>query len=129
MCLQGVPGDPRFPERDNEYVTDMSTRNDLLIQWVEDFRSRFEQYEEAQATLDECDAVLAQYKAVVGAVKIPLDIQNARNARTADGSCLEYGLSHHLERFKAALDKVIRCEEMDLAFLYSFLHVFAGCAR
>ena len=36
--------------------------------------------------------MLEQYDRVVGAAKIPLDIKNARNARQADGSILEYGL-------------------------------------
>ena len=101
---KGLPGDPRFPERDNEWVVDQAKRNDLLLQWLEDFKIKCGQFEEAKETIEECEAVLELYKKVVGAIKIPLDIQNARNARTKDGSCLEYGLEYHLRNFKSAVN-------------------------
>ena len=69
------------------------------------FKANFEQYEQAAPTIEKCEAVLSLYDSVVGAAKIPLAIQNAVNARRADGSNLEYGLEHHLDRFKGALEK------------------------
>lgn len=36
-------------------------------------------------------------------VKVPLMVQNARNAKRAQGSCLEYGLKNHLSNFVGAV--------------------------
>ena len=100
---KGIPGDPRFPERDNEWITNQEKQNGLLVQWLEDFKSKLGQYELAKPTIDECEAVLELYNKVVNAVRVPLEIQNARNARTSDGSVLEYGLEYHLRNFKSAV--------------------------
>ena len=83
----------------------MSERRKQLVAWLEGFKAQLGQYQHAAATIEECEAVLALYDSVVGAAKIPLEIQNARNARRADGSNLEYGLEYHLERFKSALQQ------------------------
>ena len=97
---KGIPGDPRFPERDNEWIANRAKDNDLLVQWLEDFKSKYAQYDEAKATIDECEEVLELYNKVVNAAKIPLEIQNARNAKSLNGSCLQYGLEYHLQNFK-----------------------------
>ena len=49
---KGLPGDPRFPERDNEYIEEQAKQYDLMLQWLEDFKSKFGQYDQAQATID-----------------------------------------------------------------------------
>jgi hypothetical protein len=72
---KGLPGDPRFPERDNEYVADMTKRYDLLAQWTENFRAKFGQYAEAEETLKQCEELMSTYDDVIVKVKIPLDIQ------------------------------------------------------
>ena len=74
-----------------------------MVQWLEGFKSSYNQYQEAWPVIDECELVLQQYKDVVGAVKIPLEIQNARKARKADGSVLEYGLEFHLKGLNGAV--------------------------
>ena len=56
-------------------------------------------YTEAQETINECENALNLYKTIVDPLRIPLLIQNARNARRKDGSCLEFGLDYHLEKF------------------------------
>ena len=94
MLDKGLPGDTRFPERDNEYIADATKRRELLDMFLSDFSARFSQYEEAAKTISECEAVLKKYDDVIGAVKVPLDIQNARNARTKEGSCLECKFLH-----------------------------------
>ena len=104
---KGIPGDPRFPDRDNDWIKEQGKRNELLVQWLEDFKSKFAQYEQAKPTIDECEAVLELYNKVVNAVRVPLEIQNARNARTNDGSVLEYGLEYHLRNFKSAVRRII----------------------
>ena len=96
---KGLPGDPRFPERDNEWIDERTKQKELLVEWLEDFKSKLGQYEEALETIEECEKALELYKKVVDSVRIPLMIQNARNARKNDGSCLEYGLEYHLRNF------------------------------
>ena len=76
---------------------------ELLVEWLEDFKSKLGEYQEAQETIKECERALALYKQVVDAVKVPLMVQNARKARRADGCCLEYGLEYHLRNFKSAV--------------------------
>ena len=56
-------------------------------------------YTEAQETINECENALNLYKTIVDPLRIPLLIQNARNARRKDGSSLEFGLDYHLEKF------------------------------
>ena len=100
---KGIPGDPRFPERDNEWIEERTKQNELLVEWLEDFKSKLGEYEQSLETIQECEAALTLYKNVVGAVRVPLMVNNARKARRADGSCLEYGLDYHLERFVGAV--------------------------
>ena len=68
-----------------------------MVQWLETFKSSFGEYQESQETIDECEKLLQTYRMVVDSIKIPLMIQQARNARQKDGSCLEYGLDYHLK--------------------------------
>ena len=60
-------------------------------------------YTEAQETINECENALNLYKTIVDPLRIPLLIQNARNARQKDGSCLEYGLEYHLKNLSSAV--------------------------
>jgi hypothetical protein len=43
------------------------------------------------------------YRDTISASKVRLDIQNARDARKAQGSVLEYGLTYHVEKFSKAV--------------------------
>ena len=86
-------------QKANQYMTEQEKVNGLLIQWLEEFKSMFGNYPEAQPTIQEVEAALSQYKEVVGRVKIPLDIKRAKDARRQDGSILEYGLQWQLDRF------------------------------
>ena len=72
---------------------------ELLVEWLEDFKSKLGEYNEAQETIKECESALELYNKAVESVRIPLMVQNARNARQKDGSCLEYGLEYHLKNF------------------------------
>ena len=96
---KGIPGDPRFPDRDNEWIEARTKDKELLVEWLEDFKSKLGEYQESQETIEECERALTLYKQVVDAVKVPLMVQNARKARRADGCCLEYGLEFHLKNF------------------------------
>lgn len=100
---KGLPGDPRFPDRDNEWIEARVKEKELLVQWLEDFKSKCGEYVESHETIQQCETALTQYSTVVDSVRVPLMIQNARNARRKDGSCLEYGLETHLNNLKAAV--------------------------
>lgn len=102
---KGFPGDPRFPERDNEFVADVEKRQKLLVEWFEDFKSKFSAYKEAVQTMTECDNMLAKSQALLASCKGRLEVQNALNARKAQGSVLEYGFSHFMEHFNGSLEK------------------------
>ena len=100
---EGIPGKSNAPEKDNEYIENMNKRKELLVEWLEDFKSKLGEYNEAQETIKECERCLEQCNKVVEGGRIPLMIQNARNARAEDGSCLEYGLDYHLDHFTSAV--------------------------
>ena len=106
---KGIPGDPRFPERDNEWITERVKQKELLVEWLEDFKSKLGHVQEAEETIRECESALEVYTKVVESVRIPLMVQNARNARQKDGSCLEYGLQYHLKNFNAAVRICLPC--------------------
>lgn len=74
-----------------------------MIEWLEDFKAKLGEYEEAKSTIQEVEEALHLYKEVTDKVRIPWVIEKARDARKADGSVLEYGLTWHLERFVAAV--------------------------
>ena len=52
--------------------------------------------------MEECEKALALFSQVVDPVRIPLLIQNARNARKPN-SVLEYGLDYHLTKLRNAV--------------------------
>ena len=85
----------------------MSKQKELLVEWLEDFKSKLGEYNEASEIISECENTLDKYISVVEPLRVPLLIQNARNARQKDGSCLEYGLEYHLNKMNNALEKGI----------------------
>ena len=96
-------GIPNNPARNNEWIDSQMKCKDLLVEWLESFKSNYSQYSESYKTIEECEDTLKKYNEVVESVRIPLAIQNARNARCKDGSCLEYGLDYHLNNFNSAV--------------------------
>jgi hypothetical protein len=109
---KGLPSDPRFPERDTEWLQAREKEFDLLCKWLDDFRNRYYSlimaaYADALSILNEGEELKDMFATKVQPLKIIVTIQNARNARTADGSCLEYGLKYHLDNMKSALEKGI----------------------
>ena len=94
-----MPNNKYFPERDHAYMADMSRRSHLLVAWLEAFKARFMEMEEAQGTIHECEVVLQKYDAVVGRIKVPLDI------RSACKEALGYGLSTFLKKLDIALQQ------------------------
>ena len=93
---KGVPSDDRFVD---EYMKNLEKSNGLLVLWLEDFKSKFGGNIEALPTIEGVELALQKYREFYAQVRLPIEIKNARNARKADGSILEYGLDLQLERF------------------------------
>ena len=99
----GPPGDARFPDKDTKWVEERTTQKDLLVQWLEDFKCKHGENPESRDTIAECDNAISLCDSKLVAIRVPLMIRTARNARRKDGSCLEYGLKYHLEHFTSAV--------------------------
>ena len=50
---------------------------DLLVQWLENFKANVGELQEAAATIEECEAVLTDYKNIVEKARIPLLIKSS----------------------------------------------------
>ena len=96
------------------------------MQWLEDFKSKCGEYEEANETIQECENALALHRRVVDSARVPLLIQNARNARRADGSCLEYGLDYHLKNLSG---QVSYPTQVELIYGFNFYLARKGNTR
>ena len=94
-----MPSDKRFPERSNQWLQERTKEKELLVQWLEDFKSKFGHYTQSAALIEQCENAIALYKSSVEKIKIPLEIENARNARKQQGSVLEYGFDYHIRQF------------------------------
>jgi hypothetical protein len=94
---KGIPTDDRFVD---DYINEQTKRNTLLVEWLEDFRARFGDFEEAQATITEVEAALALYQKVVMGSKLKQEMRKAVIARKADGSILgEFSVNILLKHF------------------------------
>jgi hypothetical protein len=56
---KGIPTDKRFVD---EYLNGVAKTKELLIQWLEDFKSKFERYELAQETISSVNTALQLYR-------------------------------------------------------------------
>jgi hypothetical protein len=99
---KGLPSDQRVQA---EWMKQRSKENNSLIAWLENFKSQFTSAAEATETINQCQTALSKYQKIVGPLRQAVEIQEAVNARKADGSALEYGLTHHLTRMTDVLQK------------------------
>jgi hypothetical protein len=74
----GIPKDDRFVD---DYLKKMANHNSLLIQWLENFRSQFGEYPQAQPTITRVEDALQQYKQLVGGAMAKVNIDKAIKAR------------------------------------------------
>ena len=99
----GIPKETRDID---PYLDEQAKTYSLLVQWLEDFRSRFGLYEEAIPIINEAESALQLYRTTIGAAKVKVDIQKARDAKRAEGSILEYGLKYEVEQLTNAVTSV-----------------------
>lgn len=112
---KGLPGDSRFPDRDNTFMNERSNEYSALVDRLESFKSEFQEYSEAKEIITKAESAIDKYHSFVSSVAIPLQLQNARNARKADGSNLEYGLSYTLNQLKQELSHSMNSIDLDKA--------------
>jgi hypothetical protein len=89
---RGLPLDNSKTE---EYINKLSAEAALLTQWLEQFKSRFGEHEEAVATINSIESALRLFAKLVGGSKLAVELQRALN----DRSIFEFGIEWHLERF------------------------------
>ena len=87
---KGVPAD-RPKGKAKKYIANLGERQQALVTFLDDFKTKLGMYKEAASTIEECMAVLSHCEKVVGAARVPMLISSAREARQEDGSVLEYG--------------------------------------
>ena len=62
---EGVPNDPRWPDRRDKYLEDRQKDLNLLAQWLEDFKSKYSVYEESLPVITECEDAIKLYNSVI----------------------------------------------------------------
>ena len=76
---------------------------ELLIEWLEEFKSKYGGYKESQSTIEECEKIIARCETSVSKYIIPLKIQNRLNERNKkSGSTLK----HEIEAFIAGVKQL-----------------------
>lgn len=98
-------GIPSEPAQEDDYVEKQAKSQRLLVQWLEDFKSKFTYVDDAEPVIAKVEDALKLYKEVLGKTATTRAIQKARRARRADGSVLEYGLDYHLSKFIASIKR------------------------
>jgi hypothetical protein len=107
---EGIPSDPRFPDRRDKYIDDQTKEQGLFVQWLESFKAKFGEIAEAKPTITEVEEALALYNNVICnniimylyinfylvAGRQKVEILKAIEAR---GAPLEYDIKWHLDRF------------------------------
>lgn len=111
----------------NAFIEDQTKVYNLLVQWLEDFKSKFGgiqilfiyslEHPESESIINRVNQALSLFKVVVGESQASVAIrvsevcspyllsQQAREARRAQGSILEYGLDYHLNKFVTDVNK------------------------
>ncbi len=81
----GIPSDDRQVDA---WVSKLAKHNSNLIQWLEDFKAKYGEYEDAQKHIKDAEEVLKKYKEKVGPMLARVAIDKAADARAKDGSPL-----------------------------------------
>ncbi len=75
----------------------------MLTKWLDDFKSKFSQYKEAEPHIKAVEDSLQLYNSVIGGSMAKVEVDKAREER---GVILEYGLTYHLPRFVEAVRQI-----------------------
>ena len=62
----GIPNDPRFPDRRDQYLDELEKETNRITQWLEDFRSKYSSHDEAQSIITEVTQALQSYTNTIG---------------------------------------------------------------
>jgi hypothetical protein len=81
--------DPRFPERDNEWIEARCTEHRLLVEFLEDFKSKYGDKEEATDHLVNCHTAIEKFHNIVDKVKNKLAVQTQEMPRRVRHPALE----------------------------------------
>ncbi len=81
----GIPSDDRQVDA---WTTKLAKHNNNLIQWLEDFKSKYGEHPDAQKHIKDVEEVLQKYKEKVGPMLAKVAIAKAVDARAKDGSPL-----------------------------------------
>jgi hypothetical protein len=90
---EGIPTDSRFRD---EYLNNVEKEKNSMVQWLESFKSKYAEYEEAADIIGQVETAFELYQSVIGKSKAKIEVQKAIEAR---GAPLEYDIKWHLERF------------------------------
>ncbi len=82
---KGLPKDDREVDK---YLERMAKHNSCLIQWLEDFKGKYGEYEQAQVAIKDAESALQKYKEKIGPMLVKVAVAKAIDARAKDGSPL-----------------------------------------
>ncbi len=88
---QGLPKDEREVDR---YLERMSKHNTCLLQWLEEFKGKFvefekfAEFEQARTDIRDSETALQKYRDRIGPIMMKVNIAKALDARAKDGSPL-----------------------------------------
>ena len=88
-------------------MSEMEKENNRITQWLEDFKSKYGDHEDAKEIINEVETAMKSYVTNIVSAKAKIEIQKAVEARRAQGSVLEYGLKYHLDNFVRPVTIVI----------------------
>jgi hypothetical protein len=71
------------------------------VQWLEEFKARFQEFSEAADTISEVTRALCKFNSVIGSAKLAAELHQA----TEDRSILPYGIEWQLQKFVNGLNK------------------------
>ncbi len=81
----GIPSDDRQVDA---WVAKLAKHNSNLIQWLEDFKAKYGDHEDAKKHIKDVEEVLQKYKEKVLPLLAKVEIAKAIDARAKDGSPL-----------------------------------------
>lgn len=73
---EGIPTDPRWPDRRDKYIDDQTKEQGLIVQWLENFKAKFGEIPEAKPTITEVEEALTLFNNVIGKIEIALSFFN-----------------------------------------------------